>query len=214
MDKRVEFGDGLSGIISGAQNSRGCVIITHGAGSGMDSSLLVQTTVDLVKKKFTVLRFNFAYLGKRPAPSAGGRVEQLELVCAIEFMKSQFGAPALIGKSFGARVNSFVCAKRADASALVFYGLPLQGASKSAKPRDWSHMSLLQCPMLFITGDKDKLCPLDELETIQQHLKAPFTSSIVKGDHSFKPKSEKDAVKLCVEWLDSLYATKETAPVR
>jgi len=202
-DKQVTFGPGLDGIISGASGQRGPVIITHGAGRGMDATLLVKTADRLAEAGFVVLRFNFGYLGKRPAPSQGGRNERPELTAAIEYMK-EYGKPVLIGKSFGARVSSHVASERDDIRALVFYGLPLQGMSKSSKPRDWSHLAKIKAPTLFITGNKDTLSPLPELNKVLPLVTSHCTSQVVPGDHSFKPKSEDAAVDLCCSWVEQL----------
>jgi uncharacterized protein len=202
-DKQVTFGPGLDGIISGAGGKRGPVIITHGAGRGMDATLLVKTAERLSEAGFVVLRFNFGYLGKRPAPSQGGKNERPELVAAIDYMK-QHGSPVLIGKSFGARVSSHVASERDDIRALVFYGLPLQGMSKTSKPRDWSHLAKIKAPILFITGNKDSLCPLPELNKVLPLVGSSCESHVVAGDHSFKPKSEDAALDLCCTWVESL----------
>lgn len=201
-DKLVKFGSALRGIVSG-EGSRGSVIITHGAGKGMDASILKKTADKLAELGFVVLRFNFGYLDKKSAPSLGGKKEQPDLISAIDFM-SDHGPAILIGKSFGARVCANVSLERSDVKALVFYGMPLQGASPTAKPRDWSHLSRIKNPMLFITGDRDQLCPQDKLEPILKTLTAPFVSEIVPGDHSFKPRSEDLAVEKCVAWIESL----------
>ncbi len=203
-EKKVEFGNGLRGIICGA-GSRGTIVISHGAGRGMDAPILVKTATQLSALGFIVLRYNFGYLGVKPAPSRNGVNEKPEMVSAIEYMQ-QFGKqPILIGKSFGARVGSYVAAERTDIRGLVFYGMPLEGMSKTSKPRDWSHLSKIKAPMLFITGDKDKLCPLTLLSDVQKDITVPFKSVIVAGDHSFKPKSEDQAVKLCIDWLDETF---------
>jgi surfactin synthase thioesterase subunit len=76
--------------------------------------------------------------------------------------------------------------------------------SKKSKPRNWSHLAQFKGDILFITGDKDKLCPLDQLADVQKTITTRYTSEIVPGDHSFRPKSEDAAVKLCVEWVDAL----------
>lgn len=198
----MTFGDGLAGIVNGA-GSRGQVIITHGSGRGMDSPILVRTAQTLAGTGFRVLRFNFGYLGKRPAPSAGGKSELPELYAAMDFV-SQFGPPILIGKSFGARVCANAAVERGGIQGLVFYGIPLQGMSKTAKPRDWSHLTHIKAPMLFITGDRDTLCPLDQLNKVLDTLTAPVKSEIVPGDHSYKPKSEDKAVAVCCSWVDRL----------
>jgi len=198
-DKVVQFGSGLDGIISG-DGDRGSAIISHGAGRGMDAVLLERTAHELAALGFIVLRYNFGYIGKKPAPSKDGKNEKPELVSAIEFIK-EHGNPILIGKSFGARVGSYVAAERDDIRGLVYYGMPLVGMSPTSKPRDWSHLAQISVPTLFITGDKDKLCPLDKLAEVQETIKSPFQSEMVKGDHSFKPKSEDKALELCIEWV-------------
>ncbi|HEY9679126.1 MAG TPA: alpha/beta fold hydrolase [Drouetiella sp.] len=198
----IEFGSGLAGILNG-DGKRGPVIISHGAGRGMDAPILETTAVKLAELGFRVLRFNFAYMGLRPAPSAGGKKEQPELVSAIEYMK-QFGKPILVGKSFGARVSTFVAADRDDIRALVFYGLPIVGMGKNPKPRDWSHLGKIKAPILFITGKNDKLCPLDKLVVEQKYITSQYASQVVPGDHSFKPKGEDEAIALCIDWIDKL----------
>lgn len=200
QEKDITFGDGLHGIVSGASAKKGAVIITHGAGRGMDAPLLAKTASRLADAGFMVLRFNFGYLERRGAPSLAGKNERPEVELAIEFMKKH-GKPILIGKSFGARINSYVSAERDDVRALVFYGMPLQGASKTAKPRDWSHLARIKAPMLFITGNKDSLCPLEDLEAVQKQISVEFKSEVVPGDHSFKPKSEDTALDICVDWV-------------
>jgi hypothetical protein len=192
----------LDGIISGV-NKRGPVIISHGAGRGMDAVILEKTASKLADLGFIVLRYNFSYIGKRPAPSAGGKKEIPELMHAIQFMK-QFGNPILVGKSFGARVSSYVAAERDDLKGLVFYGMPVVGMSAKSKPRDWTHLGKIQVPMLFITGDRDKLCPLETLSGVQKIITAPLQSEVVPGDHSFKPKSEDRAIEICVDWINKL----------
>lgn len=207
----VRFSDGLEGRLHSGKSAillhgagSGSIILLHGAGSGMDSPLLVKTADAAADLGFDVLRFNFSYLGKKPAPSAGGKREQPELIAAIDFMKSH-GPPILIGKSFGARVASYVAAGHETIAGLVFYGLPLQGMAAKAKPRDWSHMSALKAPTLFITGDKDKLCPIERLSEVQNLMTVPYQSRIVPGDHSFKPRSEDAVVQICIDWLRQQY---------
>ena len=149
------------------------------------------------------MRFNFGYMGKKPAPSKDGVKERPELVAAIEYMKKH-GEPVLIGKSFGARVGTYVAAERDDIRALVYYGLPLHGMAKNAKPRDFSHLAKIEAPMLFITGDRDRLCARDNLLTVQKQVSSEYDSQFVPGDHSFKPKSEDAAIDICVDWVSAL----------
>jgi predicted alpha/beta-hydrolase family hydrolase len=102
-------------------------------------------------------------------------------------------------------VSSYVAAGREDVRALLFYGLPLHGMGKNAKPRDWSHLAELTAPTLFITGDRDQLCRLEHLADVQQLLRVPYASEIVPGDHSFKPRSEDAAIDIALQWLNELF---------
>lgn len=201
-EQEVIFGTQLSGILNG-DGDRGPVVIAHGAGAGMTSALLKKTALKLAESGFIVLRFNFGYVSRKSAPSLGGKKEQPDLSAAIDFMK-EHGKPILVGRSFGARVCANVSLERDDVKAMAFYGMPLQGASKTAKPRDWSHLKKITVPMLFITGDKDQLCPLDQLENVLSDVTAPVGSIIVPGDHGFKPKSEDLAVEKCCTWIEAL----------
>ncbi len=200
---QVHFGEGLEGMLQEG-GRRAAVIASHGAGRGLDTPLLEKTALRLAEDGFTVLRWNFSYLTARRAPSAGSKREMAELEQAITYMAGR-GPLVLLGKSFGARVSSYVAAAREDVSALVFYGLPLHGMAKNAKPRDWSHMSRIAAPMLFITGDRDALCRPEHLREVQQLVRMPFTSEVVPGDHSFKPRSEDAAVDIAVDWLEERF---------
>lgn len=200
-EKEVTFGPNLSGIVNG-DGKRGPIIIAHGAGQGMTSALLKKTAQKLAEAGFLVLRFNFGYINRKSAPSLGGKKEQPDLVAAIEYMKPH-GNPILIGRSFGARVCANVSLERDDIRALAFYGMPLQGSSKTAKPRDWSHLKRIKVPMLFVTGDKDQLCPLEQLDDVLKDVLVTVTTEVVPGDHGFKPKSEDLAVTICTKWVDS-----------
>jgi predicted alpha/beta-hydrolase family hydrolase len=204
-EREVEFGDKLHGVLQeGGQ--RGAVLISHGAGSGLNTPLLHKTANRLVAAGFSTLRWNFGYLDERRAPSSGSKRETAEMQEAIDFLKSRSQAPLiLVGKSFGARVSSYVAADRDDVGGLVFYGLPLHGMGKNAKPRDWSHLAHIHAPTLFITGDRDPLARIEHLLQVQQVMGGPYFSEIVPGDHSFKPRSEDLAIDIAVHWLNECF---------
>jgi uncharacterized protein len=199
----VKFGGSLEGVCEG-QPRRGAVLISPGAGGSMETPLLVHTAKQLAQSGFLTLRWNFGYMTAGKMPSAGGKRELPEMAAAIDYLKGKADdVPIiLIGKSFGGRLSSYVGAERDDISGFVFYGLPLQGIGKNPKPRDWSHLNKLTGKVLFVTGDKDRLCPLDQLARAQQFFKVPFASEVVSGDHSFKPRDENTALKICIDWVN------------
>jgi predicted alpha/beta-hydrolase family hydrolase len=205
---KVHFGNDLDGILDG-QPKRGAVLITPGAGGTMDTPLLVRTAERLNELGFLTLRWNFGYVKARRAPSAGGKREIPEMEAALDYLTTKAkGVPLItVGKSFGARLSTYIAIQRSDIAGFVFYGLPLHGMAKNAKMRDWSHLSHLKGKVLFITGDKDKLCSLEHLQEVQKFLKIKFKSEVVPGDHSFKPRGEDMALDICIDWMDKSFKT-------
>ncbi|HEY9759989.1 MAG TPA: alpha/beta family hydrolase [Oculatellaceae cyanobacterium] len=204
----VEFGEGLDGLLSGPaapSSGRGLVLLSHGAGGTMNNGFLVKASEELSALQFTTLRWNFGYVKARRAPSAGGKRELPEMWAAIDYLKNLDKSNKLpiilAGKSFGARLASYSAIERQDIDGFAFFGLPLQGADKNAKPRDWTHLAKLTGKALFVTGDRDKLCPLDYLAEVQKHIAIPFESVVVPGDHGFLPRGEKDALNHLNRWV-------------
>jgi predicted alpha/beta-hydrolase family hydrolase len=198
----IEFGASLRGTLEG-KPSVGAALVSHGAGGNKNTPLLVRTCQRLNELGFLTLRWDFGYINSGGAPSAGGKREIPEMSQAIECLQDRAGdlPLVLIGKSFGARVSTYLAQDRDDIAGFVFYGLPLVGMGKNAKPRDWSHLGRLPGKILFVTGDKDKLCPLDELRKAQSLMSNPFSSQVVPGDHSFKPRGEDAALNACIDWI-------------
>ncbi|MBV9120405.1 MAG: dienelactone hydrolase family protein [Chloroflexi bacterium] len=202
-ESNVSFGEGLRGILHDG-GSRLAAVICHGAGRGLDTPLLEETARRLAAVGCCALRWNFGYMGVRAAPSSGAKREREELRSAMDFMQDR-GPLVLIGKSFGARVSTYVAAGRDDVRGLVYFGLPLHAPGKPLSSRDWSHMAELNAPMLFLTGNRDGFCPQDDLVEVQKLVRTPFESHIVPGDHSFKPRGEAEAIDLALSWLESTF---------
>jgi predicted alpha/beta-hydrolase family hydrolase len=87
----------------------------------------------------------------------------------------------LIGKSMGSRVGCHI-ADEVGARAVVCFGYPL--VSVRGVLRD-EVLLALRTPILFVSGDRDRLCPLDRLEAVRGRMSAPSTLHVVVGgDHS------------------------------
>lgn len=208
----VEFGEGLDGLLSGPaepNRGRGLVLLSHGAGGTMNNGFLVKASEELNALQFTTLRWNFGYVKARRAPSAGGKRELPEMQAAIDYLKNLDKSNKLpiilAGKSFGARLASYSAIERQDIDGFAFFGMPLKGAGKNAKPRDWTHLAKLTGKALFVTGDKDKLCPLDYLADVQKHITIPFESEVVPGDHGFLPRGENHALSHFTQWISEQF---------
>jgi hypothetical protein len=68
--------------------------------------------------------------------------------------------------------------------ALICFGFPLVSPGKQKKRRD-AVLLALQTPVLFVQGDRDRLCPVEELGEVRSRMRAPSELHVVEGgDHS------------------------------
>ena len=89
----------------------------------------------------------------------------------------------LAGKSMGGRVGCHVALEE-QVAALICFGYPLCAAGDRDKLRDKVLIDLTT-PILFVQGTRDRLCPLDLLETVREKMAAPSRLHVVSGgDHS------------------------------
>ena len=205
-DKKVKIENSLDARIGGAPE-RGSVLLSAGAGGDMDSALLTNTASNLQKLGFQTLRWNYGYVSRNGVASSGGKLEIGEMQMALNFLqkKAQDKPVILLGKSFGARLNTYLDAGDKTIAGYAFYGLPIRGLSPKSKPRDWSHLAKLNGSVIFITGDKDRLCPLEKLVSVQAFIKKKFCSFVVSGDHSYKPRGESEAIEIMTRWFDETF---------
>ena len=93
------------------------------------------------------------------------------------------GPIVLVGKSMGGRVGCHLACEETVA-AVICLGYPLCGAGDPAKLRDQVLLAL-PTPVMFVQGTRDRLCPLDLLESTRARMSAPNALHVVEGgDHS------------------------------
>src|SRR5688572_22737249 len=71
----------------------------------------------------------------------------------------------LAGKSMGGRIGCHVACE-VPVTALIAFGFPLFGQGRRDKPRD-AVLRALRTPIAFVQGDRDPLCPLEDLELVR-----------------------------------------------
>jgi predicted alpha/beta-hydrolase family hydrolase len=91
----------------------------------------------------------------------------------------------LAGKSMGGRVGCHVAAADpAQVAAVVCFGYPLRGTGGGMRDEV---LLALRCPVLFVQGTRDPLCPLDLLEGVRRRMTAPHELFVVEGgNHSLE----------------------------
>jgi hypothetical protein len=119
------------------------------------------------------------------------------------------------GRSFGGRMTSQAQAIEPlpGVQGLVFLGFPLHPAGKPGIERA-EHLSRVEVPMLFVSGERDALAEMDLLRPVVASLGDRATLHVVRAaDHSLKvpaksgrtpAEAEAEALDAMAEWMSAL----------
>ena len=181
-------------------------VLAHGAGTNMDHAFLVAVAERLAARGVAVVRFNFPYTER--GDRAPDRAPVLEACyrAVLAQVRADLGGDRLVigGKSMGGRMASHLAAAGEPLDGLVFLGYPLHPAGRPQQLRD-AHLPRIAVPMLFLTGTRDALCPLDTLRPILARLPQATLHVVDDGDHSFavRKKSGRTAEMVLDELADA-----------
>ncbi|MFT7589508.1 MAG: putative alpha/beta-hydrolase family hydrolase [Limisphaerales bacterium] len=165
------------------------LVLAHGAGAGLEHKNMMAISEAMNAVGIATLRYNFPYweLGKRrpDRPSVATKAVQAAVRFAVEVSN---GVPVLAGgKSFGGRMTS--TAASADTlpgiDGLVFFGWPLHAPGKPGIDRA-AHLQNVQCPMLFLQGERDKLAECELIRKVTDGLDHSSLELFEWADHSFQ----------------------------
>jgi predicted alpha/beta-hydrolase family hydrolase len=158
----------------------------------------------------SVLTFDYPYIeAGRKAPDRAVKLLACHEAAARRLVAETGGPIVLAGKSMGGRIGSHLAADGYPCRALVFLGYPLVAVGSNT-PRSVEHLREIASPMLFITGSRDRLAPLDILRPVVAGLRRADLEVVAEGDHSFRvpkrsgldPEAVLDGVaKVTVDWL-------------
>lgn len=176
-------------VPDGYDRRRG-LILAHGAGAGMHHPFIRFVHEQMAARGLLAVKFNFPYMeAGRKAPDRAPLLQATWKAVIDAVRRDRDLAPRrlfLAGKSMGGRIASLLAAEGEPCDGLIFLGYPLHPPGKPEKLRA-KHLPRIPCPMLFIQGDRDRLCDLDSLREVLKTLTAPVTLHVIKGgDHSFK----------------------------
>jgi predicted alpha/beta-hydrolase family hydrolase len=158
-------------------------VFAHGAGAP-SSHPWMQGWISRLSKIGSVTAFDYPYMKSR-----GRRPDRLPVLieahrAALAEARRQHSGPAvLIGKSMGSRVGCHLALEE-EVAAVVCLSYPLCGGGDPTKLRA-EVLRALSTPILFIQGSRDRLCPLDLLESVRREMTAVNKLHLVEGgDHS------------------------------
>jgi len=196
------------------------VVLAHGAGSGPDSDVLLAVGSRLAAHGHAALSFAFGYR------AAGRRLPdpQPRLLSAwsdaVATARERWGTQrplVLGGRSMGGRMASLLVAAGHPCDGLVLLAYPLRpgraprraggaAAVPGQGPPRTAHWRDVGAPVLFVSGERDALCDLAELDRERGAL--PRGSQVVVvagGDHSFTLRAREGRTRAAV--LDEVAGT-------
>ncbi|GAC1433919.1 MAG: alpha/beta hydrolase [Terriglobales bacterium] len=145
------------------------IILTHGAGSNSNSSLLVALADAFADAGFTVLRCDLPFRQNRASgpPRPGDSARDREgLKRAIEVLRGRTtGRIFLGGHSYGGRQATMLCANEPGlVEGLLLCSYPLHPPRKPGQLRT-QHFPKLQTTSLFVHGTRDPFGSIVELQS-------------------------------------------------
>ena len=191
---------GVSGSIHRPeQNTGGGLVLTHGAGSNSNTSLLIALANEFAGAGFTVLRFDLPFRQNRrfgpPRPGDAERDREGLKNAVAAVRKLGCERVFLGGHSYGGRQATMLCAGQDDLVAgLLLLSYPLHPPDKPAQLRV-QHFPHLQVPALFVHGTRDPFGSIEEMETALKMIPAKTELLKVDGvghDLGFKGKAVRE----------------------
>src|SRR5213594_4508719 len=172
------------------------IVIAHGARKSMSSPLITFFHVEMARRGFFTVKFNFPYMEARFRLTRTPNPKETLVGCFREVLgevRSRQSPEKLVigGLSMGAAVASHVVADkpgRSDVDGLFYLSYPIH---RPGRPEELgvNHLSQISRPMLFISGTRDPNARQKHLEDLISKLGPQASLHIVEGaDHSFNPR--------------------------
>lgn len=211
----------VSGLLLTPASPRALYVFAHGAGAGMTHRSMAAIAEGLSERSIATLRYQFLYMERKSGRPDTPKLAQAAVRAAVA--EAHRLAPKLPlfagGKSFGGRMTSGAQAVEPlpGVLGLVFLGFPLHPAGKPGQERA-QHLAEVDIPMLFLTGTRDALAELDQLQPVIKSLGRKATLKLFEhADHSFHvpaksgrkdPEVLKEILDEFASWVDKVIAAK------
>jgi uncharacterized protein len=181
------------------------LVITHGAGSNSDTTLLKAVAEAFANAGIVTLRFDLPFRQARPkGPPFPAQAERDRegLRRAVEALREIAGGRVFLGgHSYGGRQATMLAAEEPSvADALLLLSYPLHPPRKPQELRT-GHFGSIQIPAVFVHGTRDTFATIEEMRAALTLIPARTDLAIVEGaGHSLNP----GVASMCVQRLSVL----------
>ena len=179
----------VSAILQKPTGATALLVLSHGAGAGMDHPFMQELADQLSLLKVATLRFNFPFMENGGAPDRPPKA-QAAIRAAIQTALLHANGLTLLtgGKSFGGRMSSQLAATGklpTQVKGIVYVGFPLHAPNKPSIDRA-DHLQAVTLPQLFLQGTRDTLAQFDLIAQVCSKLQLATLIKLEGADHSFE----------------------------
>lgn len=178
----------VSALYARPPGAKAVLVLGHGSGTNMRHQFMQDLSDALNDVGIATFRFNYPYSEKGGGGMDGEKVRLATVRVAIETaMKQARGLPVFAGgHSMSGRMISMASAEAPidGLKGIVFFAFPLY-ASKPDTARA-EHLKEVAAPMLFLSGQRDRMANLNLLSPVVKNLKRATLHVVDTADHGFK----------------------------
>jgi len=204
----------VSAIYDLPESANAMMVLGHGSGSNLRSNLIKTLSEALNKQFIATLRFNYPYSERGRGGMDGEKVRLSTIRSAVRATREKNESLPIFagGHSMSGRMFSLTQSNEAieNLNGIIFYAFPLYSSSPSTKRAE--HLKNIKLPMLFLSGQRDKMAKLDLLEPVVGSLSNSRLHIVDTADHGFKVlkrrKSEEPVIselaRVTSEWMTEI----------
>ena len=178
----------------------------------MNNQIVYQLFYMFVERGFTTLRFNFRGIGRSQGEFDHGAGELSDAASALDWIQSLHPDSKetwVAGYSFGAWIGMQLLMRRPEIEGFF---------SVAPQPNTYDFSFLAPCPSsgLIIHGDKDRVAPPKDVQTLVDKLKTQkgivITQKTMEGANHFFQDQTDQLMAECAEYLDRRLAGELSDP--
>ena len=177
----------VSALIARPPGAEAMLVLGHGAGTNMRHSFIQDLSDALNDADIATFRFNYPY-SEKGGGMDGERVRLATVRAAVATALNRAdGLPVFAGgHSMSGRMFSMACAQEPidRLRGIVFFAFPLHAGKPNADRAE--HLRDVPVPMLFLSGQRDKMAKMELLEPVVRKLERATLHVVDTADHGFK----------------------------